>query len=217
MTKIVIADLGTGNLRSVSKALAFVSSDTDVSITAQADAIESADYLVLPGQGAIGTWFDQLNSNLALKNAIAKRLSDGPVLGICLGLQALYDHSEEQDGTQALGILSGSVKHFSTHPKHQMAQAEKLKIPHIGWNQVSKCADHPLWHGINDNERFYFVHSYYVASDIKNQVMGECQYGNRFTAAAGLGNIFATQFHPEKSQHAGLQMLKNFVNWNGGF
>ena len=228
MARIVIADLGTGNLRSVSKALACVSSDTEVSITAQADAIESADYLVLPGQGAIGTWFNQLNSNTALKTAVSKRLNDGPVLGICLGLQALYDHSEENGGTQALGILSGRVKHFSTHPKHQIegqtndgqtneGKAGRLKIPHMGWNQVNKCVDHPLWHGIDDNERFYFVHSYYVESDIKNQVMGECRYGNRFTAAAGSRNIFATQFHPEKSKHAGLQMLKNFINWNGSF
>ncbi len=223
MARIVIADLGTGNLRSVSKALAFVSSDTEVSITAQADIIESADYLVLPGQGAIGTWFNQLNSDTALKTAVSRRLNDGPVLGICLGLQALYDHSEENGGTQALGILSGRVKHFSTHPQHQIAgqtnagKTGKLKIPHMGWNQVSKCIDHPLWHGIDDNEWFYFVHSYYVESDIKNQVMGECQYGNRFTAAAGSRNIFATQFHPEKSQHAGLQMLKNFINWNGSF
>lgn len=220
MTRIIIADLGTGNLRSVSKALAFVSRDTDVSITAEADAIESADYLVLPGQGAIGTWVNQLNSNSALKSAVSKRLKEGPVLGICLGLHALYNHSEEHGGTSALGILPGSVKHFSSHPKHQQTcqtTAGKLKIPHMGWNQVHQCADHPLWHGIDDKERFYFVHSYYVESALKEQVMGECQYGNRFTAAAGCGNIFATQFHPEKSQQAGLKMLKNFINWNGSF
>ena len=225
MTRIVIVDLGTGNLRSVSKALACVSRDADVSISAAAEVIEGADYLVLPGQGAIGTWFNQLNSNPALKTAVSKRLNDGPVLGICLGLQALYSHSQENDGTQALGILCGRVKHFAAHPQHQTADendennrpAGRLKIPHIGWNQVRQCADHPLWQGIDDHERFYFVHSYYVESDLKNQVMGECRYGNRFTAAAGAGNIFATQFHPEKSQHAGLRMLKNFINWNGSF
>jgi glutamine amidotransferase len=220
MTKIVVADLGTGNLRSVSKALAFVSNDTDVSISADTEAIEGAEYLVLPGQGAIGTWFNQINSDARLKNAILNRLDNGPVLGICLGLQALYSTSEENDGTVGLGILEGRVLHFSSHPLHdRQAQdvdhAARLKIPHMGWNQVQKCIDHPLWQGIDDNERFYFVHSYYVESENRNQVMGECEYGNKFTAAAGTNNIFATQFHPEKSQHAGLQLLKNFINWNG--
>lgn len=231
MAKIVIADLGTGNLRSVSKAFAFVSSDAEVSVTADPHAIESADYLVLPGQGALGTWFNQLNGNAPLKGAVRARLNDGPVLGICLGLEALYSHSEENGGTPGLDLLAGCVKHFSSHPRHQHRQStnnsapdnsqdnrsQRLKIPHMGWNQVSQCADHPLWHGIDNNERFYFVHSHYVESEIQNQVMGECQYGNRFTAAAGLRNIFATQFHPEKSQHVGLQLLKNFINWNGSF
>jgi glutamine amidotransferase len=220
MTKIVVADLGTGNLRSVSKALTFVSSDADVSISADTNAIEGAEYLVLPGQGAIGTWFNQINTNAQLKTAIVNRLQDGPVLGICLGLQALYSTSEENGGTEGLGLLAGRVKHFSSHPLHDtqvqgVEHSVKLKIPHMGWNQVNLCSDHPLWHGIDDKERFYFVHSFYVESENRNQVMGECEYGNKFTAAAGSKNIFATQFHPEKSQHAGLQLLKNFINWNG--
>ncbi len=220
MSKIIIVDLGTGNLRSVSKALTYLSSDADVRISADTDAIENAEYLVLPGQGAIGTWFGQLNNNAKLKTAVEKRLADGPVLGICLGLQALYNYSEENSGTQGLGLLAGCVKHFSRHPIHNQQNhgtdsSLKLKIPHMGWNQVNKCADHPLWHGIDDHERFYFVHSYYVESDDRSHVMGECQYGNKFTAAAGAQNLFATQFHPEKSQHAGLQLLKNFINWNG--
>jgi glutamine amidotransferase len=214
---IVIADLGTGNLRSVSKAVRFVSENAEVSVTADPVVIESAEYLVLPGQGAIGTWFNQLNQNAELKRAITNRLDNGPVLGICLGLQALYGESEENGGTSGLGIFSGLVKHFSSHPQHQVIQEKsgRLKIPHMGWNQVKKCADHPLWHGIDDLQRFYFVHSYYAESLNQDQVMGECVYGNRFTAAAASKNIFATQFHPEKSQHAGLQMLKNFINWNG--
>ncbi len=227
MAKIVIVDLGTGNLRSVRKALAFVSGDADISVTADCNAIKGADYLVLPGQGALGTWFNRLNDNAQLKDAVTNRLRDGPVLGICLGLQALYAYSEEHGGTQGLDLLSGCVKHFASHPCHQHRQSAnnhaqdnrsvKLKIPHMGWNQVNQCADHPLWHGIDNKARFYFVHSYYVESVIASQVMGECQYGNQFTAAAASGNIFATQFHPEKSQHAGLQLLKNFVNWNGAF
>ncbi len=217
MKKIVIADLGTGNLRSVSKAVARVSPHADVCITANTQAIESADYLILPGQGAIGTWFSQLNSNADLQHAVSSRLGDGPVLGICLGLQALYSQSEENGGTAGLGVLCGVVKHFSNHPQHQAGnqQTTRLKIPHMGWNQVNQRADHPLWHGIDDNARFYFVHSYYAASDNQDEVMGECEYGNRFTAAAATGNVFATQFHPEKSQQAGLQMLKNFIHWNG--
>ncbi len=223
MAKIVIVDLGTGNLRSVSKALAFVSEGAEISVTADAHAIENADYLVLPGQGALGTWFRRLNENATLKTAVQTRLNEGPVLGICLGLQALYDYSEEHGGTPGLDLLAGCVKHFSSHPHHQQQRRQSangvaaLKIPHMGWNQVNQCADHPLWHGIDNNERFYFVHSYYVESNIESQVVGECQYGNLFTAAAASGNIFATQFHPEKSQQAGLQLLKNFINWNGKF
>jgi len=217
MTKVVIVDLGTGNLRSVSKAIAHVSCDSEVSVTADIHTIQSAEYLILPGQGAIGTWFDQLKNNTELERAIRIRLKDGPVLGICLGLQALYDKSEENGGTAGLKILAGEVKHFSSHPQHQNNNEKtiNLKIPHMGWNHVNQCAQHPIWHGIANNERFYFVHSYYVESENRDQIMGECQYGNRFTAAAGANNLFATQFHPEKSQHAGLQLLKNFINWNG--
>ena len=221
MKKIVIADLGTGNLRSVSKAISHVtvaqmSGKYEVMISAIPEEIENADYLILPGQGAIGTWFNQLEADQALNHAIRKRLGSGPVLGICLGLQALYHDSEENNGTPGLDILPGQVRHFSINPCHQHADSKSdLKIPHMGWNNVAIVNDHPLWHGIKDGERFYFVHSYYVESSNKMQVSGECEYGNTFTAAAAHGNLFATQFHPEKSQQAGLKLLKNFVNWNG--
>ena len=218
MNKIVIVDLGTGNLRSVSKAVNFVSSGHDVTVTASPEEIAAADYLILPGQGAIGTWVRQINSDPVLEHTVRKRLGEGPVLGICLGLQALYDTSEENQGTRGLDILKGRVKHFSSHGQHQSTlQTGRLKIPHMGWNNVSIINDHPLWHGIEDGERFYFVHSYYVESDDRSQVAGECRYGNRFTAAAAHKNLFATQFHPEKSQRAGLKLLKNFLDWNGAF
>lgn len=216
MNNIVIVDLGTGNLRSVSKAVAHVSSGHAVTVTASPEQIADADYLILPGQGAIGTWFNQLNNNPVLQQTVRKRLDGGPVLGICLGLQALYSDSEENQGTRGLDILKGHVKHFSSHWQHQSAaHTDRLKIPHMGWNNVSIVNEHPLWHNIEDGERFYFVHSYYVESSDQNQVAGECEYGNRFTAAAAHKNLFATQFHPEKSQQAGLKLLKNFINWSG--
>jgi glutamine amidotransferase len=172
MAKIIIVDLGTGNLRSVSKALEHVASDGMVEVSADPRLIEAAEFLVLPGQGAIGTWMNQLQQYPELEVAVRTRLDNGPALGICLGLQALYDNSEENGGTTGLGILPGSVRHFSVpgRSKGKTEGGERLKIPHMGWNQVSQCRDHPLWQGIKDNERFYFVHSYYsVVAGYKGQ------------------------------------------------
>ena len=211
---IVIADLGTGNLRSVSKAVCHVSPQSQVVVSSQPEVIVSAGHLILPGQGAVGTWFDQLNSNSALRDAVMYRLQHGPVLGICLGLQALYSFSSENGGVPGLGILSGKVRHFSENCEDREMKFVG-KIPHMGWNRVSHKKAHPLWRDIDDGERFYFVHSYYVHSDEPGQVMGQCDYGFTFTAAAAKSNIFAVQFHPEKSQHAGLILLRNFINWNG--
>lgn len=216
-SEAVVVDLGTGNLRSVSKALSFVGHRHRTVISSDPAEIASAAHLVLPGQGAIGTWFSQLGGNQELEKAVLGRLNDGPVLGICLGLQALYSHSEENDGTPGLGLLQGSVRHFRNNPCHASSGdgQQLLKIPHMGWNTVSHACDHPLWHNIDNHERFYFVHSYYVESTDNDQVFGLCEYGNRFTAAAGKDNLFAVQFHPEKSQQAGLKLLENFLNWNG--
>ena len=249
MSKTIIVDLGTGNLHSVKKAVEYVSSAGQVSITNDPATIRSAHYLILPGQGAIGTWFTQLKSNPDLEAAVRDRINDGPCLGICLGLQALFEYSEESGGITGLNVMEGSVKHFSSDPNHRStsfnptvqfddvsddvsngvsdgldnkhpasarSNNSPFKIPHMGWNEVIQTAPHPLWHNISKRERFYFVHSYYVQSTNQAQVVGQCEYGNVFTAAAAKGNLFATQFHPEKSQHAGLQLLRNFVNWNGG-
>ena len=229
MTKIVVVDLGTGNLRSVSKAVGYVCGDANVSVTSDQVMIRNCEYMILPGQGAIGTWFNQLNQSPQLKQAVLQRLSDGPVLGICLGLQALYQDSEENGGTEGLGIMPGTVKHFSydvsddangdvngnINGQRTAPSQPALKVPHMGWNQVKQNKDHPVMQGIADQERFYFVHSYYVQSGLFDQVVGQCLYGHWFTAAAATDNIFATQFHPEKSQQAGLKLLKNFINWNG--
>lgn len=207
MPKIVIADLGTGNLRSVSKAVEYVAPDSEVRVSSDPASILNAGHLILPGQGAIGTWFEHLQRSPALRGAIESRLNEGPVLGICLGLQSLYDYSEENGGVDGLGLVEGSVKRFSNEFNR--------KVPHMGWNQVRQKQDHPLWQNIPDDERFYFVHSYYADTKNDQEVMAETEYGLKFTAAAARGNIFATQFHPEKSQHAGLQLINNFLNWNG--
>ena len=141
-------------------------------------------------------------------------LSEKPFLGICLGLQALYDESEEGGRTTGLGILPGKVKKFPTSMT-EPGNGQILKVPHMGWNQVNQTRSHPIWQGINQEERFYFVHSYYVEFTEQVNVAGTTDYGLKFTAAATRDNIFAVQFHPEKSQHSGLQLLKNFINWNG--
>ena len=227
MSGIVIVDLGTGNLRSVSKAAEHVSGDgARVCVTAEPKVIAAAEHLILPGQGALGAWIEQLNASAELRAAVLGRLRQGPALGICLGLEALYTHSEENGGLPGLGLFQGEVRHFAG--AHRRAgnggggdngggNANPLKIPHIGWNRVRHTREHPLWHRIADCQRFYFVHSYFVDSGegAGTEVVGECDYGVTFTAAAARGNLFATQFHPEKSQRAGLQLLHNFVNWNG--
>lgn len=215
MSSIVIVDLGTGNLRSVRKAVEHVCAATRVRISAEPSVIAAAGHLILPGQGALGAWVNQLNANPALRSAVVGRLKQGPVLGICLGLQALYTHSEENGGTPGLGLFAGTVRHFAGGGRPGNDCGGRLKIPHMGWNRVRHTRAHPLWHGIEDRQRFYFVHSYFVDSKQGAEVVGECEYVGVFTAAAARDNLFATQFHPEKSQRAGLQLLENFINWDG--
>jgi glutamine amidotransferase len=218
MPGVVIVNLGTGNLRSVSKAVEYVHAKP-ATITSDPKTIREADFLILPGQGAIGTWIDQLKLDPDLQKAVEERLREGPVLGICLGLQALFDYSDESGGIKGIGILRGKVRHFAAGHQKLTSSAgkmdQKLKIPHMGWNQVHQVNEHPLWDGISEGERFYFVHSYYVEAADRSDEVGQCTYGIPFTAAAARDNIFATQFHPEKSQRAGLQLIKNFINWNG--
>ena len=221
MKNIVIANLGTGNLHSVKKAVEFVGEDRQVSISDAPEEIGNADSLVLPEQGAIGTWMAQLAERPEMETAIRHRLENGPVLGVCIGLQALFDFSEESNGVKGLGVFRGNVRHFTEAGVGMEAKSPNgqnstsLKVPHMGWNQVRQTHSHPLWQGIADDARFYFVHSYFASAGISEDVAGECEYGIRFTAAASRGNIFATQFHPEKSHQAGLQLLRNFINWNG--
>jgi glutamine amidotransferase len=215
MNTIAVIDYGMGNLRSVCKALEHVSDSARVVLTANADDLLRADRVVFPGQGAIRGCVTALDQ-LGLRAVLAQVMQTKPFLGICLGLQALYEHSEEGGGTDGLGLFKGRVPLFPRAKMVDPVSGQRLKVPHMGWNQVEQTRAHPLWKNIPQNERFYFVHSYYVDSRERNNVCGATQYGIRFTSAAGHDNIFAVQFHPEKSQKAGLQLLKNFVEWDGG-
>ena len=216
MSKIDIAvvDYGMGNLRSVSKAVEHVAAGKSVVITSDAKVIQNAQRVVFPGQGAMPDCMRELNQH-GLREAIIHAAANKPFLGICIGMQLLFDHSEEGD-TAGLGLFKGDVKRFAANlqdDKHQ-----KLKVPHMGWNQVyqtknSQNRPHALWADIDDATRFYHVHSYYAAPQDSAVTAGETEYPNRFTSAIARDNIFATQFHVEKSAAAGLQLLANFVNW----
>jgi glutamine amidotransferase len=230
MMQIAIIDLGIGNLRSVQQALVTVAPDADIVITADAERIDAADKIVLPGQGAIATWFTAL-AERQLKSVLQRALKEKPLLGICVGMQALFDSSEEDGGIEGLGLFSGKVRHFRNFHSPVPTVSENkdlkgegravynwLKIPHMGWNQVSQTHGHPLWAGIEDSACFYFVHSYCANSDSAadvSAIKGETDFGHRFVSAIGRNNIFAVQFHPEKSHADGLQLLSNFTQWSG--
>ncbi|MDC9714649.1 MAG: imidazole glycerol phosphate synthase subunit HisH [Gammaproteobacteria bacterium] len=203
MQSIAIVDYGMGNVRSVQKALEHIAPNDKIFLTDDVDLITDADRIVFPGQGAMGACMQALNAH-GLVEVMKQAAGEKPFLGICLGLQLLFDHSEENGGTQGLSVLAGEVVHF---PKTE------LKIPHMGWNTVKQTQTHPLWHNIEDNARFYSVHSYYVKQNDSSVVTGSSNYGVDFTCAIAKDNIFAVQFHPEKSQHDGLQLLDNFVHW----
>jgi len=209
---ITVVDAGTGNLRSVQKAVQFVAPEQDVVISADVKDIRGAERVVLPGQGALNSWMAALEEDRALEDAIRHALANLPVLGICLGLQALFSRSEEGGGVDCLHLLDGSVRHFNAIVKD--AEQGTLKIPHMGWNEVQQQNSHPLWTGIDSGERFYFVHSYYVDATDSADIVGTTDYGAPFTAAVASENIFATQFHPEKSAEAGLRLIRNFCSWN---
>jgi glutamine amidotransferase len=207
MTTVAVIDYGMGNLHSVCKAVEHVAPDATVKLTSSVAVIQSAHRVIFPGQGAIGGCIAALARD-GLRQAVLDAVRNKPFLGICLGLQALYDASEEGGGTPCLQVLPGRVKRF-------MPTDPSLKIPHMGWNQVRQERPHPLWHGIAQDERFYFVHSYYADSADLKDAAGTTDYGLRFTSAAARDNIFAVQFHPEKSDRAGLRLLQNFVAWDG--
>jgi len=202
VARIAVVDYGMGNLRSVSKALQHVAPHAQIAVTADAEVIRAAERIVVPGQGALPECMRNLAASGA-RDAVLEALAAKPYLGICLGLQMLFEHGEEGD-TPGLGLFPGRVPRFA---------AMQLKIPHMGWNEVLQQNAHPLWAGISDRSRFYFVHSYYPAPADRTLSAASCVYGVPFTCAVARDNIFAVQFHPEKSQSAGLQLLSNFVRW----
>lgn len=208
MTDIAIVDYGMGNLRSVSKALEYVAPTVTIIVTSDPATVEKAERVVVPGQGAMTNCMRELEKR-GLHSAVLEAAANKPFLGICIGLQMLFEESEEGN-VKGLGILPGKVLRF---PPSAMAtpDGQKLKVPHMGWNQVHQTLDHPLWQGITDNARFYFVHSYYV--ETTGPVAARSNYPFPFTCAIAKDNIFAVQFHPEKSHVAGLTLLKNFANW----
>lgn len=211
MSKIAVIDYGMGNLRSVSKAVEHVAGGRPVVVTSDPDVVARAERVVFPGQGAMPDCMKELASR-GLREAVLEAARSKPFLGICIGQQMLFDWSDE-GGVPGLGVFAGKVIRF---PDAQMVDPEgiRLKVPHMGWNQVRQVVRHPLWSGIPDGERFYFVHSYFVSPENSALRAGECVYGVPFTAAVARDNIFAIQCHPEKSAAAGLQLLKNFVSWN---
>ncbi len=210
MVDIAIVDYGMGNLRSVQQAVRKVAPGADVAVTGDAAVIASAGRVVFPGQGAARDCMREIRSR-GLDQVIADTVGKGtPFLGICMGLQVLFEHSEEGD-TPCLGLLAGPVTRFASGLRD--AQGNKLKVPHMGWNQVHH-GDHALWDGIAQDARFYFVHSYYVQPRDASLAQATSDYPQPFVCAVARDNLFAVQFHPEKSAAAGLQLLRNFINWN---
>ncbi|MFK7829699.1 MAG: imidazole glycerol phosphate synthase subunit HisH [Congregibacter sp.] len=210
---VAVIDYGMGNLHSVESALQHVGADK-VLVTHDAQLLREADRVVFPGVGAIRDCMSEIrrqHCDALLDTAL--REQQKPVLAICVGMQALMQRSEENDGVECLGLLDGDVRFFGSPLAD--ADGNRLKVPHMGWNQVHQARSHPLWRDIADGERFYFVHSYYVHADDRSLLAGSVDYGVQADAALAKDNLFAVQFHPEKSHKAGLQLLRNFLNWDG--
>jgi glutamine amidotransferase len=212
MSAIAVVDYGMGNLRSVAKALAHVAPARAIVVSADPAVIRAAERIVLPGQSAMPDCMRCLHDS-GLAEVVRDVLRDRPFLGICLGLQMLFEASEEGPST-GLGLLAGRVVRFREADLLRTG-GERLKVPHMGWSRVHQVRAHPLWQGIADGTRFYFAHSYHPVPDDPALTAGTTDYPAPFTCAIARANIFAVQFHPEKSHRAGLQLLANFVNWDG--
>ncbi len=211
MSSVAVIDYGMGNLHSIAKALQHAAPEVDVKTVSDANAILQADRVVFPGVGAMRDCMQALNES-GLAEVICQVAKSKPLLGICLGMQALLTDSQENGHTEGLNVLAGHVVRFSDELKDM--QGNVLKIPHMGWNQVHQLP-HPLWENIPQDSRFYFVHSYYARPDNVAVAAATTDYPDAFACALAQDNIFAVQFHPEKSQAVGLQLLKNFLDWDG--
>jgi glutamine amidotransferase len=211
MSSVAVIDYGMGNLHSIAKALQHADPERCITVTDEPGAILAADRVVFPGVGSIGDCMEALRvrSLVAVLGEVAR---SKPLLGICLGMQALLEDSEENGMTACLGLFPGHVRRFP--PQLSDAGGKLLKIPHMGWNRVAQSRPHPLWEGIPDGSRFYFVHSYFASPDRPEDIAATTSYPQPFAAAIAAGNVFAVQFHPEKSQAAGLRLLANFLDWN---
>ncbi len=216
MNKIVVVDYGMGNLRSVAQALRAVAPEANVLISGVAADIDSADRIVLPGQGAMRDCMASLRAS-GVEEALLRASRTRPMLGVCVGEQMLLERSTEaragQETTAGLGLIAGDVIRFDLDGQLQ-PDGSRYKVPQMGWNRVHQSRAHALWAGVPEQSYFYFVHSYYARPAHPEESVGETEYGVRFTCAIARDNIFATQFHPEKSAQAGLQIYRNFVHWN---
>ena len=210
--RVAVVDYGMGNLHSVAKALEHVAPGAQVQVTSDAESIVSADRVIFPGVGAIRDCMGEIR-RLGFDQVIAEVSQTKPLLAICVGMQALMTFSDENNGVPCLDIMPGHVRFFGE--PLQNADGSKLKVPHMGWNEIQQSIEHPLWAGILNGSRFYFVHSYYVQADDAAMVAGTAAYGVPFTAALAKDNIFAVQCHPEKSHNDGLKLLENFMHWDG--
>lgn len=214
MSSVAVIDYGMGNLHSVAKALEKVGEGVTIHVTSDAQTILSADRVVLPGVGAMRDCMGEI-IRLGLDKTIHEFVESGkPLFGVCVGMQALLESSAENDGVTCLGILPGQVEYFGDDLKDAKT-GDKLKIPHMGWNQVHQEIEHPMWEGIAQDARFYFVHSYYVQPGNSDLIAASTNYAFPFTSAVSKDNVFAVQFHPEKSQHSGLELYANFLKWDG--
>jgi imidazole glycerol-phosphate synthase subunit HisH len=214
MNQIAVVDYGMGNLRSVAKALEHVAPKARVDIVGDGKALRAAERVVFPGQGAMPDCVREMDAR-GLREPLLEAAKTKPFLGLCIGLQMLFDFSEEGD-TPGLALLPGRVERFRKQDMHiaNGNGAHKLKVPHMGWNQVYRSRAHALWDGIEDGARFYYVHSYYAKPAQESVRAAYSEYPKAFTCAVARENLFAVQFHPEKSAAAGLRLLQNFVSWN---
>jgi glutamine amidotransferase len=214
---VAVVDYGMGNLRSVSQAVQAAAAGTGwhVLITSRPDEVRASDRVVLPGQGAMPDCMRELRDS-GLQEAVLEAARSKPLFGVCVGMQMMLDHSAEGD-TPGLGLIAGQVVKFELAGRLQ-ADGSRYKVPQMGWNRVGQSfldgAVHPVWDGVPDGSYFYFVHSFYARPSDARHTTGEADYGGRFTAAIGRDNIFATQFHPEKSAAHGLALYRNFLHWN---